>query len=94
MMLIVVAAFTFVILNKPAGFTPGITTSIPPASQELISTPSSQTAAVNQPSGPSTNSNSSSINIGTAVLIGFLIILALLFMWYLGIKIAKELRNH
>lgn len=83
MMLIILATFIFVILNKPAGQGAGITTSLPSVQvQENI-----QPVITNQ------QVNSSSTNVEIDVLIAFLIILALLFIWYVSIRIAKELRE-
>ena len=79
MMLLVLAVFIFVILNRPEGAT--ITTSLPHV--EVLE---NQAQIV--------NGQDASTNIETDVLIGFLIILALLFIWYLAIKISKELRGH
>jgi len=83
MMLVVLAAFVFVIINRPEGAGAGITTSLPyvevqPAQPREIQIASEQSA---------------SRNIGIDILIGFLILLAILFIWYLGIKIAKELKH-
>lgn len=83
MMLAILAIFSFVILNKPAGT--GITTSLPSMVGEPI--PANQI-----PNREADNSNL--VHLESIILIGFLIILALLFIWYVGIKIAKELRNH
>jgi len=79
MMLVVLATFTFVILNRPEGAT--ITTSLP-----HVEVTGNQAQIV---SGQAANSN-----IEIDVLIGFLILLAILFVWYLAIKIAKELKGH
>lgn len=80
MMLIILAVFIFVILNHPKNS--GITTFIQPAGNLQT-----QTNIV------STQKTTSASNIEIDILIGFLILLALLFIWYLGIKIAKELRK-
>ncbi len=79
MMLLVLAAFVFVILNRPAS----ITTSLPYGPGALTAKSSYQAPATNSFFG----------NLEIDVLVGFLIILALLFIWYVAIHIAKELRN-
>jgi cytochrome oxidase Cu insertion factor (SCO1/SenC/PrrC family) len=89
MMLIIAAVFTFVILHKPTG-TSGITTYIPPTPE--TGTPISAGSQIETTSQQPAKTTSS--NIGTNILIAFLIILALLFICYLAIKIAKELRGH
>ncbi len=60
---------------------PSITTSLP-----HVEVTGNRTQIV---SGQATNTS-----IETEILIGFLIILALLFIWYVAIKIAKELGEH
>jgi len=72
-----------------SGFTPGITTYVPPVQTQEKLIPNIQTTSANQQIA-----NNSSTNIEIDVLIGFLILLALLFIWYLAIHIAKELRGH
>lgn len=82
MMLGILGIFTFVILNKPAGT--GITTSLP----SMIGKPVPASQIPNREAD-----NNSLVQIESIILIGFLIILALLFIWYVSIKIAKELRS-
>jgi hypothetical protein len=84
MMLVILGVFTFVLLDKQTGTGAGITTSLPAAAYD------SNNAQIQQIQ--SRQSPSASIEID--ILIGFCIVLALLFIWYVGIKIAKELRNH
>jgi uncharacterized integral membrane protein len=82
MMLVVLAVFVFVIINRPEGAGAGITTSLPPVEVQPVQ-PGEVQITVEQPSS----------NIGTYILLGLLILLALLFILYVGIKIAKELKH-
>ena len=81
MMLIILAAFAFVVLGGNSK--PTITTSLPSAGNLQ----GQEGAIVVQQASSYAN------EIEVDVLIGFLILLALLFIWYLSIKISKELRN-
>ena len=83
MMLVILATFTVVIFNRPSEAGAGITTYVPPAGNM-------QTASQSM-INPVSSVIPSSIEFD--ILIIFLIILALLFIWYVAIKIAKEFRR-
>lgn len=93
MMLVILGVFVFVILNRPAGAAgAGITTYVPPASPSQ-GQPQSAATGSSQSIQASQTMISPSSNIEIDILIGFLILLALLFIWYVSIKIAKELKG-
>lgn len=82
MMIIILAVFTFVVINRPSGVNPGFTTSLPPDVTPTYSYPTQNK-----------NTSNGSTQLETEVLVGFLILLAILFVWYVGIRIAKEIKG-